>query len=145
MVTKIVRKILFLCQDNACLSPVAEAIAVRLCPPQIQIFSAGVIPGPVDKATAEKLAECGINVPWQGKGVETISRDDVDLIIVLGSLDGPVPAFPSKTRWEYWPVLDPRTEAGMAKLESIRRVIADLCQRVAGLFLDYRRGLRRGW
>ena len=52
-----------------------------------------------------------------------------------------VPSFPSRTRWEYWPVSDPRKEAGV-QLESIRRVIDDLGKRVAGLFLDYRRSCR---
>jgi protein-tyrosine-phosphatase len=141
MVTNIARKVLFLCQDNACLSPIAEALAMRLCSSQVQIFSAGIVPGSADKETAEVLAEGGINVPRQGKGVGTISHDDIDLIIVLGSLDGPIPSFSSKTKWEYWSVSDPRKEAGIAKLESIRRVVDDLRQRVAGLFLDYRRGL----
>jgi protein-tyrosine-phosphatase len=141
MVTTIVRKVLFLCQDNVCLSPIAEALATRLCPPEVQIISAGIVPGSADPGTAEALAERGINLSWVGKRVGAISRDDVDLVIVLGSLDGPVPSFPPKTRWEYWPVSDPRKEPGIVKLESIRRVVDDLRLRVAGLFLDYRRGL----
>jgi len=135
------RRILFLCQDNACLSPIAEAIAMRLGPPQVRIFSAGIIPGPADKGTVEALAERGIKLTRAGKGLREISRDDIDLIIVLGSLDGSVPSFPSRTRWEYWPVSDPRREAGV-QLESTRRVIDDLGKRVAGLFLDYRRSCR---
>jgi protein-tyrosine-phosphatase len=38
------RTTLFLCEDNACLSLIAEAIGKRLLPPKTQIFSAGLAP-----------------------------------------------------------------------------------------------------
>jgi protein-tyrosine-phosphatase len=62
------KKILFFCQDNACLSVMAEAIARRLGPPKVQVFSAGLIPGPADKNTVDALAERGINESSSGKG-----------------------------------------------------------------------------
>jgi protein-tyrosine-phosphatase len=36
------RNILFLCEDNACFSQMAEAAAKHLAPPKTKIFSAGV-------------------------------------------------------------------------------------------------------
>ena len=118
----------------------------RFGPPQMSIewrtrsrqVPDGVLLFPTDRRTVEALAERGIKLTRAGKGLGEISNDDIDLIIVVGSLDGPVPSFPSRTRWEYWPVSDPRKEAGV-QLESTRRVIDDLGKRVAGLFLDYRR------
>ena len=38
------RNILFLDENNACLSQMAEAVAKHLNPPKIRIFSAGVQP-----------------------------------------------------------------------------------------------------
>lgn len=38
------RNILFLCEDNASLSQMAEAVAKHLDPPKVKIFSAGVKP-----------------------------------------------------------------------------------------------------
>jgi protein-tyrosine-phosphatase len=130
------RKVLFLCQDNACLSVIAEAIATRLGPPETQVLSAGIVPDHIDKTTVEGLAECGIDLSGVSKGLDQVSRDDVDLIVVLGSLDGPAPIFPMRTKWEYWPVADPRKAPGIA-LESIRNAIDDVYTRVAGLFLDH--------
>jgi protein-tyrosine-phosphatase len=131
------KRILFLCQDNACLSVIAEAIARRLGPPQnVQVFSAGIIPASLDKSTGEALAERGIDVLSAGKGLDPISRDEIDLIVVLGTLRGSAPIFPSRTRWEYWPVFDPRKEQHGVLLHSIRHAIDDLYTRVAGLFLD---------
>ena len=39
------RNVLFLCQDNALLSQMAEAAAKHFAPPKTRIFSAGVKPG----------------------------------------------------------------------------------------------------
>ena len=39
------RNILFLCEDNAQLSQMAEAAAKHLSPPKTRIFSAGIKPG----------------------------------------------------------------------------------------------------
>ena len=38
------RNILFLCEDNACLSQIAETSAQHLAPPGTRIFSAGIKP-----------------------------------------------------------------------------------------------------
>ena len=130
------RNVLFLCQDNACLSVIAEAIARRLDPPQVQVFSAGLIPGPADKETVDALAERGISESSSGRGLDQISRDDIDLVVVLGTLDSPAPIFPARTKWEHWPVSDPRKEH-MVLLESIPNAIDEVYTRVAGLFLDY--------
>jgi hypothetical protein len=64
-----------------------------------------------------------------------IPRDDIDLVVVLATLDGPSPAFSTGTKWEHWPVGDPRKDDG-SPLESIRNAIDDVYTRVAGLFLD---------
>jgi protein-tyrosine-phosphatase len=59
--TSIERNILFLCEDNACLSQIAEASAKHLAPPRTRIFSAGVkpstIPTPALAATREDRDE----------------------------------------------------------------------------------------
>jgi protein-tyrosine-phosphatase len=130
------RKILFLCEDNACLSLIAEAIAKQLRPPQAQVFSAGVSPRAADARTVGALLERGIDTPSSNKGLDGVSVQDIDLIVVLGKLVGPDPVFPSRTRWERWPVSDPRQEPGDA-LESFHSAIDEIDKRVAGLFLDY--------
>ena len=79
------RKILFLSQDNDCLSFIAEAIAKQLLPPKTQVFSAGLKGGKIDPRAVEVLREIGINVTTEEvKWLERIPADDLDLIIMLG-------------------------------------------------------------
>jgi arsenate reductase len=135
------RNILFICEDNACLSLMAEAIANRLRPPQAQVFSAGVRPRTVDSRTLEALLERGITVPTGGsKSLDAVPVQDIDLVIVLGKLEGADPVFSSGTRWERWPVSDPRKEPE-GTVQSFEHAIDDINRRVAGLFLDYWRNV----
>jgi arsenate reductase (thioredoxin) len=135
------RNILFLCKDNACLSLIAEAIARRLRPPQVKVFSAGMQPQAIDAQTVGALLERGIDVPTnRSKGLDAIEVHDIDLIIALGDVQAPDAAFSSGTKWECWELSDPRQGAGGA-LEPFHRVIDEIDTRVAALFLDYWRNL----
>jgi arsenate reductase (thioredoxin) len=54
--------LLFLCQDNDCLSFIAEAIARKLLPPRTQVFSTGLKAGEIDPKAIRVLREIGIDV-----------------------------------------------------------------------------------
>ena len=134
------RNILFLCQDNACLSLIAEAIARRLSPPRTQVFSAGLKPQGMDPRVRTIMEEVGINVSsYRPKGLDAIPVRDIDLIIVLGKL-GARPVFPSQIRCETWPLIDPYQESQL-NLETLRTTRDEINNRVAGLFLDYWRNI----
>lgn len=47
------RNILFLCEDNASLSQMAEAVAKHLNPPKVKIFSAGITPTEIQRTFIE--------------------------------------------------------------------------------------------
>ena len=80
------RKILFLSQDNDCLSFIAEVIAKQLLPPKTQVFSAGLKGGKIHPRAVEVLREIGINVTTEEvKWLERIPADDLGLIIMLGN------------------------------------------------------------
>jgi protein-tyrosine-phosphatase len=53
------RNILFLSQDNDCLSFMAETIAKRLLPPKTQVFSAGLNGGQIEPKAVQALREIG--------------------------------------------------------------------------------------
>ncbi len=59
------RNILFLCEDNACLSQIAEAMAKHLSPPKIRIFSAGVKPSAIPAHVYKVMHELGISLSGQ--------------------------------------------------------------------------------
>jgi protein-tyrosine-phosphatase len=131
------RNILFLCEDNACLSLMAEAIGNRLRPPQALVFSAGVQPRPADARTLTALTERGIAPPeTSSKGLDAVCTVDIHLIIALGGVAAPNGFFTRDAKWDRWLLPDPRQEAGNA-LEPFHRAIDEIDVRVAGLFLDY--------
>jgi protein-tyrosine-phosphatase len=53
------RNVLFLCQDNTCLSQIAEASAKHLAPPRTRIFSAGIKPGVIPLHVVQSDARIG--------------------------------------------------------------------------------------
>ena len=56
------RNILFLCEDNSCLSQMAEAAAKHLAPPRTRIFSAGVKPSSIPPHVIQAMQELGISM-----------------------------------------------------------------------------------
>src|SRR5262245_53007626 len=79
------RKILFLSQENDCLSFIAEAIAKKLLPPKTQVFSAGLKEGKIDPKAVRVLQEIGIDVSAQEpKRLDAIPTQDIDLVVRLG-------------------------------------------------------------
>ena len=56
------RNVLFLDQDNACSSQMAEAVAKYLGPPKVRIYSAGVTPGTIPMPVRKVMQELGISM-----------------------------------------------------------------------------------
>ena len=78
------RNILFLCEDNACLSQMAEAAAKHLAPPRTRIFSAGVKPGrfPAGDRGDERVGNQ--HVGQKSKGLADVPINDIDLVVSFG-------------------------------------------------------------
>jgi len=76
------RNILFLCEDNACLSQIAEAMAKHLSPPKIRIFSAGVKPSAIPAHVYKVMQELGISLSGQSsKGMDQVPLNEIDLVV----------------------------------------------------------------
>jgi len=77
------RNILFLCEDNACLSQMAEAAAKHLAPPRTRIFSAGVKPSAIPAHVVQAMQELGISMSGhRSKGLSDIPIQEIDLWLV---------------------------------------------------------------
>jgi arsenate reductase (thioredoxin) len=66
------RNILFLCEDNACLSQMAEAAARHLSPPKTKVFSAGVKPSALSAQAVQVMQELGS--AWRNKRARVFRR-----------------------------------------------------------------------
>jgi protein-tyrosine-phosphatase len=135
------RNILFLSQDNDCLSFMAETIAKRLLPPKTQVFGASLKGGEIDRKAFQVLGEVGIDVSTQeAKGLDAIPTQDIDLIVMLGEWGGPQATVSSRAKCETWDISEPCQEP-RADLDAFRHARDQINTKVGGLFLDYWRNL----
>lgn len=134
------RNILFLCEDNSCLSQIAEAAAKHLAPPRTRIFSAGVKPSTIPPHVIQAMQELGISMSGQkSKGLADIPIQDIDLVVSFGDAHKKCDNLPRRAKVETWPVpADLKAEAGStAPISAIRDERDEIDKRVFALFLDH--------
>lgn len=135
------RKILFLSQENDCLSFIAEAIAKKLLPPKTQVFSAGLKGGKIDPNAVRVLREIGIDVSAQEvKRLDAIPTQDIDLIVRLGEPGEGHIAVTPLAKCKTWDISDPCRQP-TADLDAFRHARDEINNKIGGLFLDYWRNL----
>ena len=128
--------LLFLCVANSARSQMAEAIARRLAPAGLRIWSAGSAPTSVNPLTVRALAEVGIDAGGQrAKGLDAIPVGEVDTVVTLCA-EEVCPVLPGTVRRLHWPLPDPAAAQGDAetRLGAFRAVRDELSQRIASLF-----------
>jgi len=138
------RNILFLDEDNACLSQIAEATAKQLAPPKTRIFSAGVRPGAIPAHVIEAMKEMGINMTGQrSKGLDAVPIQDIDLVVSFGDAHKKCSNLPGRAKIENWPAPEEfKSERGATPgLSAIRGERNEIDKRVFALFLDHWRNI----
>jgi arsenate reductase len=137
------RNILFLDDDNACLSQMAEAMAKHLNPPKVRIYSAGNKPGTVPLPVQKVMQELGIKMEGQcAKSIDQIPMQDIDLVVSFADADKHCPGLPKRAKIERWAMsLAAQTKAGDAPLADLRRRRDEIDKRVWALFMDYWRNV----
>ncbi len=128
------RGVLFLCVANSVRSQMAEGFARALAPPDLQVYSAGSMPGVLNRSAVRVMAECGIDISAQrSKGVDEVFLDEVDTVVTLCA-DEVCPPLPAGVRNLHWPCLDPAAVSGESDpLASFRRVRDVIRARVQAL------------
>ena len=138
------RNILFLCEDNSCLSQMAEAAAKHLGPPRTRIFSAGVTPSSIPPHVIQAMQELGISMSGQkSKSLAEVPIQDIDLVVSFGDAHKQCDNLPRRAKVESWPVsgyLKPE-KASMAPISVIRDQRDEIDKRVFALFLDHWRNI----
>ncbi|MGH7793922.1 MAG: arsenate reductase [Candidatus Binatia bacterium] len=138
------RNILFLCEDNACLSQMAEATANHLAPPRTRIFSAGVKPSAIPSYVVEAMQELGISMSGhRSKGLADVPIQEIDLVVSFGDAHKQLRDLPRRAKIERWPIApEPRSEtAAESAVSSVRDRRDEIDKRVFALFLDYWRNI----
>jgi arsenate reductase len=138
------KNVLFLDQDNACLSQMAEAVAKHLGPPKVRIFSAGVAPRTIPAPVHKVMQELGISMSaQQPKGVDEVPLQDIDLVVSFANAHEKCPGLFANAKVKPWPITDyaPRGDNDLAAIPMLRRERDEINKRVFALFMDYWRNL----
>ena len=138
--TKLEKSILFLDEDNAGLSVMAESMAKHMSPPKIRIFSAGVRPGKIPPEVRRVLQEIGVEQSGSTtKSIDQVPTNDIDLVVSFGNAHERCRSLPRKAKVERWPIPNQMGASGerSADLSAYRRGRDEIDQRVAALFLDH--------
>jgi arsenate reductase len=138
--TKLEKSILFLDEDNAGLSVMAESMAKHMSPPKIRIFSAGVRPGKIPPEVRRVLQEIGVEQSGSTtKSIDQVPTNDIDLVVSFGNAHERCRSLPRKAKVERWPIPNSMGASGerSADLSAYRRGRDEIDQRVAALFLDH--------
>lgn len=142
--TKIEKNILFLCEDNACLSLMAESMAKHRRLPKIRVFSAGIRPGQIPPEVHRVLQEIGVELSGSTtKSMDQIPANDIDLVVSFEDAHEQCGSLPSKAKVEKWSIPNPMRAPGesSAVLSAYRHGRDEIDKRVAALFLDHWRHL----
>ncbi len=137
---KAIKSVLFVCNQNAVRSPMAEALAHRHCKRRVYVDSVGLIAGMLDPFSVAAMAEEKIDISdHTPKTLADINIQDFDLVIALTpeardhitrmvGEDGPA--------IEYWSTPDPSDNEGNRNqvMDSYRLVRDHLEVRIADQF-----------
>jgi protein-tyrosine-phosphatase len=136
---KPVKSVLFVCNQNAVRSPMAEALAKRHSKRRLVVESAGLIAGALDPFSVSALKEEGIDISAH----KSLTLADVDLsafdviIALTQEAHSQVSkAAPADAAIEYWATPDPSDTEGNRNqiMESYRLVRDHLEVRIADRF-----------
>jgi protein-tyrosine-phosphatase len=134
------RNILFLCEDNASLSQMAEAVAKHLGPPKVKVFSAGIRPTTIPSQVYRVMEESGVSLQGQScKRMNEVPLNEIDLVISFEGADKKCSPLPKRTKVENWsiPAENPSDISSPATLTKFRHERDEINKRVFALFLDY--------
>ena len=129
-------KVLFICIGNSCRSPMAEAIARKDAPEQMEASSAGLAPlGFVAEMTTQTLLRNGYAVDGlTSKPISSAAWESADIVINMSgrAREFAFRNFGGHAKVEDWEIEDPYGDAAkyQGTYESIQRRVAELARRL---------------
>lgn len=140
-----IQSVLFVCNQNAVRSPMAEALANRHCRRRVFVESVGLIAGKLDPFSVAAMDEEGIDI--SGHRPKPLADVDIDLFDLVIALTPESHAHIEKTlaektsgsngfELEFWPTPDPSDSEGNRNqvIDSYRLVRDRLEVRIADRF-----------
>src|SRR5579884_2002888 len=105
------KKILFLCANNATRSQMAEGMARKMLADRFEIYSAGIQPLALNPLAVKTMNEIGIDISQQkSKSINQVPWKEMDIIVTLcGTSSKSLPSLPPTIQRLQWSVPDPVT------------------------------------
>ena len=131
------KKVLFICRDNSCLSQMAEAFAARFGRGVIDARSAGITPAQEgDRMAKAAMRERGFEVgEFAPRGLDSLRGEAFDLCVHFGCPDADLPAASSGgIRLDWGDIADP----GGKPYAAYRKAREEIGARVMGLIRQLR-------
>lgn len=130
-----VRRLLFVCVENACRSQMAAAFARSHAGPDVEVFGAGSDPADeVNPLTVEFMAERGVDLSASvPRSVDELPDERFDVLVSMGCGDR-CPTVPADRRIE-WELPDPKelpNDEFRAIRDEIETRVRDLLDGLAG-------------
>jgi thioredoxin type arsenate reductase len=134
-------RVLFLCTENSCRSPMAEGLARLLGKGFVDASSAGTSLVPVHPLAVRVMAEVGIDISThQPQHVDRVLNQKFDVVItVCDRIKEDCPTWPDAAEHTHWSFLDP-AQAGRTEEERVaafRRVRDEISRRVQMFLLAH--------
>ena len=127
--------LLFCCDNNAALSPMAEAICRHL-EPDMTVQSAGSYSSHIRSDVKKVLAEIDVDsYGLRSKDLFGVDFDWVELVVLLCS-DSDAPKLPSRLSVRRWAMPDPQCAPDSERRESYRALRDDLMLRIPRLLAE---------
>ena len=130
------RHILLLSRSDSARGQIAEGIARALAPAHVEITSAGMVKGRVDRSAVRVLAELSVDIADQrSKTLDEVDTSDVQAVITLAE-EAKVPQSLRGVLHVHWPLPDPATREGSEeeRLAAYRAVRVELRRRLLRAF-----------
>ncbi|WP_447978429.1 arsenate reductase ArsC [Candidatus Nitrospira bockiana] len=129
------KRLLFVCTANSCRSQMAEGFARYYGIGQVEPFSAGIRPHPLDQMAVQVMQERGIDISVHyPKTIDDVPLDDVMLIVTLcPNALTKLPALPAHIHRLHWNIADPNAIRGGAPLSAYRQLRDELESKVKWL------------
>jgi arsenate reductase len=130
------RHILLLSRSDSARAQIAEGIARALAPAHVEISSAGMVRGSVDRFAVRVLAELSVDIADQrSKTVDEIDTTDVQAVVTLAE-EASVPPSLRGVLHVHWPLPDPAAARGSEeeRLAAYRAVRIEVRRRLLRAF-----------
>jgi arsenate reductase (thioredoxin) len=138
------KRVLFVCTGSSARSQLAEGLLRHISKGEVDSFSAGTEPQPVNPLAVRVMSEGGIDISGQrSRSVATFASESFDFVItVCDRAKEKCPRWPGQVDYIHWSIADPARVEGSEddRLRAFRKAREELRQRITLFLLANRIG-----